>query len=565
MFADIKLRQNPQKESVRNNHNNNARRPSFSSDVDTTTTVSTTEQLASESLDIPQSSDDLIQTTEKTDSETLDFDEGAKSTKQSSDMPTSDIVDQKVDTQTEKEVSESVEEKVDAQTEKEVIESVEEKVDVQTEKEVIESTSASVPDTAKEEQDSDCDTDNNGGKEGKVKDEDTVKSNEETLETNVHIVTESLSDDIVSIDQEEEEGSLATVDNTQLAQFGKNNISQSDLRVVETDLKPAPEKGINTQPVSRMHAAVVSSLQSYNTVLNNPLKTSKSIELALDCVNDLISNNYVAGEAMGHDNIRGKQEVKNRLDESKAMEPSSADNSNSPLLDVLIDLITKCSNSTYESIQILMNKCLLAAITSTRYLIHEAAVLMAVRATFHIYLVSKSSTSKELAKSILMEMVKAIFSRMEAYEVFHKTETDTLSHEIKSNGNGETNPSETKMDDFVDDMSTEGESNLLKKTESHVAPFTSQLHTDAYLLFRALCKLSAKALPGDKAPSEIGALSAMGSKLNPFSSGTTVDPLSLTPKLLSLELIRSTFDHSSGTGTFCEDECFIWKSKLFIR
>ena len=95
-----------------------------------------------------------------------------------------------------------------------------------------------------------------------------------------------------------------------------------------------------------------------------------------------------------------------------------------------------------------------------------------------------------------------------------------------------------------------------------MAPFTPQLHTDAYLLFRAFCKLSTKYFPGDKAPSEIGALSAMGSKLNPFSSGTTVDPLLLTSKLVSLELILSTFDHSGDA--FCKGERFIYAIQSYL-
>ena len=84
----------------------------------------------------------------------------------------------------------------------------------------------------------------------------------------------------------------------------------------------------------------------------------------------------------------------------------------------------------------------------------------------YINLVSKSSTSKQLAKSILRDTVKAIFSRMEAYEVFHKTEIDALADENESKDNGETIHSETKMDDFGDEVFAKGDSNSVKKTES---------------------------------------------------------------------------------------------------
>ena len=89
--------------------------------------------------------------------------------------------------------------------------------------------------------------------------------------------------------------------------------------------------------------------------------------------------------------------------------------------------------------------------------------------------------------------------------------------------------------------------------------FASQSHTDSYLLFRALCKLSAKTLPEDNAPPAAGG----GAKvLQAFTAASPVDPLALSSKILSLELILATLEHCGPA--FCSGEKFVYAVQHYL-
>merc|ERR1740138_1605532 len=53
--------------------------------------------------------------------------------------------------------------------------------------------------------------------------------------------------------------------------------------------------------------------------------------------------------------------------------------------------------------------------------VHEAPMLMAIRATFHIYLVAKSQQAKDVSKSSLLEMQRSVFNRMETYDAMARS------------------------------------------------------------------------------------------------------------------------------------------------
>jgi hypothetical protein len=72
--------------------------------------------------------------------------------------------------------------------------------------------------------------------------------------------------------------------------------------------------------------------------------------------------------------------------------------------------------------------------------------------------------------------------------------------------------------------------------------FPSVLHKDAYLLFRALCKLSMKALSDD--PSE------------------PIDPVGLQSKILALELLLSILEHAGPT--FRTNEKFVYLVRNYL-
>ena len=242
-------------------------------------------------------------------------------------------------------------------------------------------------------------------------------------------------------------------------------------------------------PLSRyvMPEAVTKTLEAYILVLVHPYRSNRATEWTLDCVTSLIAERYVSGRA----GVRSEEAV--TPEGESAPEPLS-------LLQRLVEASTNCADSNLEGVQTNVVKAMSAVMTSPRCGIHEASMLKAIRATFHVYLVTKSTNCKTLSKSSLLDMIRSVFSRMEAYDVM-------------SGGSGD-NP-DSPHEDGID---------------PNLAAFSSQYHTDAYLLFRALCKLSAKPLPGEDGKNN-------KSVLPNFVYSGPVDPMALQSKILSLELL----------------------------
>jgi brefeldin A-inhibited guanine nucleotide-exchange protein len=257
-----------------------------------------------------------------------------------------------------------------------------------------------------------------------------------------------------------------------------------------------------------VHEAVVSSLEAYAMCMIHPNRTNKACEYALECVQKLVDKQYVSGRAGGRDETL-------KLPSEDTTSPSSPPSPSSSMMQQVMEGVAKCSESNVETVQIRVVQVMKSIMTSPRCGIHEASMLLAIRSTFHIYLVTKSQACQYAAKITLLDMLHSIFARMETMEAM-------LSSSSTTNSNN---------------------------TSSNVASPTSQYHIDAYVLFRSLCKLSSKELPGMDA----GLSGASSFIAQQFASA--VDPLALNNKVLSLELILSLMERAGDA--VCHGERFI--------
>jgi brefeldin A-inhibited guanine nucleotide-exchange protein len=267
-----------------------------------------------------------------------------------------------------------------------------------------------------------------------------------------------------------------------------------------------PEPGsplVQDDPISRhvMPEAVTKILKAYIMVLTHPYKTNRAIDMTLDCITTLIAERYVSGRA----GLNVENSMSSSLDGD---EPAPAPPS---LLQRLIEAITECADINVETIQVGVVKSVSAIMTSPKCGIHEACMLKAIRATFHVYLVTKSPNCKSIGKSSLLEMIQSVFSFMETYDVMSKSQAD-----------------------------------------ASLDAFAAQYTADAYLLFRALCKLSSKNIDESKA----------GMLTNFVSSGGPVDPMALQSKTLSLELLLALLDDAGEA--FCTSEKFIYAVQNYL-
>eukprot|EP00551_Chaetoceros_affinis_P004309 CAMPEP_0203668256 /NCGR_PEP_ID=MMETSP0090-20130426/4937_1 /ASSEMBLY_ACC=CAM_ASM_001088 /TAXON_ID=426623 /ORGANISM="Chaetoceros affinis, Strain CCMP159" /LENGTH=2105 /DNA_ID=CAMNT_0050532651 /DNA_START=189 /DNA_END=6503 /DNA_ORIENTATION=+ len=270
----------------------------------------------------------------------------------------------------------------------------------------------------------------------------------------------------------------------------------------------------------QMHPAIKTALSCYCSVINNENSTAKMVEISLECIGLLISNRYVVGSTIFK---RPKSED----------DDDSVDEKKVPEVLYLINCICERADHISDTVQAAISKALLALMTSPVCGVYEAGMLKAVRTVFHIYLVTKHENVKQVTRAVLLDMLRSVFSRMEAYDAM-------------SLDNGEVD----EIPYLQAHPSAEEQQNTI---------FASRFHTDSYLLFRALCKLSAKLLPED-----MNDASSVGSnRKNIFTSNAQpTDPMATKTKILSLRLILSVFENCGPA--FRNGEKFIYAVQNFL-
>lgn len=288
---------------------------------------------------------------------------------------------------------------------------------------------------------------------------------------------------------------------------------------MEVDKKIAYATFVKKEIVS---PPIIKTVELLGKVLTHPSKSSKMCELALDCCCILLKDGYISGQA-GNRRAGTNLSVETVTD-TISKEISTEGDKHTSLLQHLINCVTKCADNSSEVVQTCVVKTILGIMMSNKCGVHEATMLTCVRSVFHVYLVTKSQPTKGVAKTTLLDMLKCVFNRMEAYDAM----SISTDNKVKT-GND----------------------------ESAFSDFASQFHTDGYLLFRALCKLSAKTLPGEESD-----LSKEPSKMFLSFSSATVDPLALNSKILSLEMILGIFEHCGNA--FRNGEKFIYAVQHYL-
>ncbi len=86
------------------------------------------------------------------------------------------------------------------------------------------------------------------------------------------------------------------------------------------------------------------------------------------------------------------------------------------LIDIIVETICSCRDDPGENVQLQVLKALLTVVSSNTCQTHGESLLLAVRACYHIYLVSKNPVNRSTAKASLTQILSIVFQRMEAEE-----------------------------------------------------------------------------------------------------------------------------------------------------
>jgi brefeldin A-inhibited guanine nucleotide-exchange protein len=311
------------------------------------------------------------------------------------------------------------------------------------------------------------------------------------------------------------------------------------------------------------------------TLVNSiPLATT-----ALDCIGKLISYSYFSVPSI--------------------IPPATPDSpaAQSPLIERAIDTICECfqGEATPVEIQLQIVKSLLAAVLNDKIVVHGAGLLKAVRQTYNIFLLSKSSANQQVAQATLAQMVGTVFERVKTRLAMKEARLnlsklnqgsgpvnsgddlnnasatslaeDDVDGDVQSEASSEApganlTPTSSKKDTgekitlqsfenqktFDDDAINDNAPTMVtrvKKSHAHGRSTVSQIEPgessherreqaeedgedeiyikDAFLVFRAMCKLSIKTL----APDQLADLKSHG----------------MRSKLLSLHLIHTILNN----------------------
>ena len=272
-------------------------------------------------------------------------------------------------------------------------------------------------------------------------------------------------------------------------------------------------------------------------------KNSQLATTALDCIAKLISYSYfsiippIPEDGQEHDQPQ-------------------------PLIERAIETVCDCfqGDSCPDAVQLQIVKALLAAVLNEKVVVHGAGLLKAVRQTYNIFLLSRNSANQQTAQGTLTQMVHTVFqrvaARLEAKEARigkHKSaSTSALSVQMPNGESDSTHEAHVPITpqeqnaakeritlqsfenrkSFDDERITDSAPTTVGRSTRREPPSDAASDSaestqededevyikDAFLVFRAMCKLSIKTLP----PEQIADLKSHG----------------MRSKLLSLHLIH---------------------------
>jgi len=354
-------------------------------------------------------------------------------------------------------------------------------------------------------------------------------------------------------------------------------------------------------------AHAVTELKNEKLVLLNadgmfkPLKLAcetevpRIVEIALEGIQRLCENGDLVGDKI----------IAHKSSSGRGLKPTR-------LIDLLVQTVCDAGAIPNYAVNLSVIKVLLTLIQSPNCAVHENSLMLVMRTIYHMYLTCNTADIKTSAKATLIQITNMTFQRMEKATIRHKmfddkpTETEDGAKLLKSHTEhhqmrlivqqsinravemamGETKKEEevggkfgacvccgkpanhfclqtsspifsmeckiANLQNFLETLPPgEGSGHKWVHTKISISLLAAQLQNDAYLLLRAICKLSHKSLSENDV--------VKGSVYNPratsffnlgpfklFESGQS-DPVALKSKILSLELLDSIFENAGPT------------------
>ncbi|KAK9241341.1 hypothetical protein V1525DRAFT_351858 [Lipomyces kononenkoae] len=209
------------------------------------------------------------------------------------------------------------------------------------------------------------------------------------------------------------------------------------------------------------------------------------------------------------------------------------------MVDQAVEVVCDCfrADSTDERVELQIIKALLAAVLNEKLLVHGAALLKAIRQTYNIFILSRSNANQAIAQATLTQMVNVVFDRVKRRiktETIAEEDSDVIEIPVQPTFNDRELPEGNENSDQAIDTdekkdaaesATAGEEDKsVDQTQTKITlesfenkksfdeeriPDTANsgprnegelFVRDAFLVFRAMCKLSVKAIDATDRP-----------------------------------------------------------------
>uniref|UniRef100_A0AC35TRP5 SEC7 domain-containing protein n=1 Tax=Rhabditophanes sp. KR3021 TaxID=114890 RepID=A0AC35TRP5_9BILA len=251
-------------------------------------------------------------------------------------------------------------------------------------------------------------------------------------------------------------------------------------------LNELKEKGLigsNGGPVTGSNEIGLADTYFFPFELACQAKSPRIVATALDSLQKLIAHAHIVGNS------------------------ADPQNPDQPLIDRVIEAI--CfpfqGPQTDENVQLNIIKAILAAVLTEHCNIHEKSLLLAIRTCFNIYLASRTNVIQATAKGILTQIINKVFRSLQI-KILEKpsTEDDVVVKEVLDGiikrvvaavDNEPVVLRHNSTNASLNDETADPADSYAEEFAKEQICFANVEEKDAFLLFRALCRLSMKILP----------------------------------------------------------------------
>lgn len=174
------------------------------------------------------------------------------------------------------------------------------------------------------------------------------------------------------------------------------------------------------------------------------------------------------------------------------------------LIDASIETIASSfdGEGTDPKVEVQVVRALLAAVLNEQFPPHGSTLLRAVRQIYNVFILSLSPINQGIAQASLTQIVNVVFDKVEKIPqlklrlpsvAVRKSSSSIPTDDSQTNINPEEEPLTLKnLNDLNDDTER-----MLDQENVYGSDETDLIIKDAFLLFRAMCKLSVKSLDND--------------------------------------------------------------------